>query len=110
MLLGNLAEREGFARAGARIQNFDLAFFPLDRVEQAFEVVEICRVAAYAGHVPTDQPDGFVQRPLPASCYENVGPFFNEHPGASPRHAACSTRDDGHQIERASCWERMWQN
>src|SRR3546814_7587032 len=67
MLLGNLAEREGFARAGARIQNFDLAFFPLDRVEQAIEVVEICRVAAYAGHVPTDQLDGFVQRLLPRS-------------------------------------------
>src|SRR3546814_7835414 len=99
MLLGNLAEREGFARAGARIQNFDLAFFPLDRVEQAIEVVEICRVAAYAGHVPTDQLDGFVQRLLPATCYEHVGAFFNEPPGARQRHAACRSEEHTSELQ-----------
>ena len=43
------------ARAGARTQDVDLALFPLACVEQAVEVVEIGRVAAYAGHVPAIQ-------------------------------------------------------
>jgi len=57
MLLGNLAQWDGFARASARVQDVDLALFPLDRVEQAVEVVEIGRVAAQAGHVPADQSE-----------------------------------------------------
>ncbi len=44
MLLGNLAQGDGFARAGARVQDVDLALLPLDRVEQPVEVFEIGRV------------------------------------------------------------------
>jgi hypothetical protein len=65
MLLGNLAQWDGFARAAARIQDVDLALFPFDCFEQAVEVVEIGRVAAHAGHVPPNQPDGLVERLLP---------------------------------------------
>ena len=94
MLLGNLAQWDGFARASARVQDVDPALFPLDRVEQAVEVVEIGRVAAHAGHVPADQLDGLVQRlPSPARD-ENVGAFFDEPLGARQRHATRSTRDD----------------
>ena len=64
LLLGNLAQWDGFARASARIQDVDPALFPLDRVEQTVEVVEIGCVAAHAGHVPADQLDGLVQRLL----------------------------------------------
>jgi hypothetical protein len=62
--LGNLAQWDGFARAGAREQDVDLALFPLDCIEQAVEVVEIGRVATHAGHVPADQLDGFIERLL----------------------------------------------
>src|ERR1700741_4261781 len=94
MLLGNLAQWDGFADAGARVQDVDLALFPLDRVEQAVEVVEIGRVAAHAGHVSANQLDGLIERLLPPARDENVGTFFNEAFGARQRHAARSTRDD----------------
>ncbi len=94
MLLGDLAQWDGFARAGARVQDVDLALFALDRIEQAVEVVEIGRVAAHAGHVPANQLDGLVERLLPPARDENVGAFFNEPLGARQRHAARSTRDD----------------
>ena len=94
VLLGNFAQWDGFARASARIQDVDLALYPLDRIEQAVEVIEIGRVAANAGYVPADQLDGLVQRlPSPARD-ENVGAFFDEPLGAHHRHAARSTRDD----------------
>jgi AraC-like DNA-binding protein len=48
VLLGNLAQFDGLALAGAREQEVDLALFPLDRIEQAVEVVEIGRVTAHA--------------------------------------------------------------
>src|SRR6202007_762810 len=66
MLLGNLAQWDGFARAGARVQDVDPALFPLDRVKQTVEVVEIGRVAAHAGHVPANQLDRLVERLLPS--------------------------------------------
>src|ERR1700737_2282115 len=94
MLLGNLAQWDGFARAGARVQDVDLALFPLDCIEQAVEVVEIGRVAAHAGHVPADPLDGLVQRLLFPARDENIRAFFNEPLGARQRHAARSTRDD----------------
>src|SRR5260370_13274013 len=94
MLLGNLAQWDGFARAGARVQDVDPALFPLDRVEQAVEVVEIGRVAAHAGHVPANQLDGLVERLLPPARDENIGAFFNEPLGARQRHTARSTPDD----------------
>src|SRR3979490_468854 len=94
MLLGNYAQWDGFAHAGARVQDVDLALFPLDRVAQTVEVVEIGRVAAHAGHVPADQLDGLVQRLLFPARDENIGAFFNEPLGARQRHAARSTRDD----------------
>src|SRR6202021_2688005 len=56
--------------------------------------VEIGRGAAHAGHVPTNQPDGLVERVLPSARDEDIGAFFNEPPGARQRHAARSTRDD----------------
>jgi hypothetical protein len=37
--------------------------------EQTVEVVEIGRVAAHAGHVPANQPDGLIER---ASCRRPV--------------------------------------
>src|SRR5882757_2690670 len=94
MLLGNLAQWDGFARAGARVQDIDLALFPLDRIEQAVELVEIGRVAAHAGHVPANQLDGLIERLLSPARNENVGAFFNKPLGARQRHAARSTRDD----------------
>src|SRR6185503_3680628 len=94
MLLGNLAEWDGFARAGARVQDVDLALFPFDCFEQPVEVVEIGRVAAHAGHVLADQLDGLVERLLSAARDENIGAFFNEPSGARQRHAARSARDD----------------
>src|SRR5260221_13115577 len=94
MLLGNLAQWDGFTRASARVQDVDLSLFPLDRVEQTVEVVEIGRVAAHAGHVPADQLDGLVERLLPTARDENIGAFVNEPLGARQRHSARSTRDD----------------
>jgi hypothetical protein len=82
------------APAGARVQDVDLALDPLDRIEQAVEVVEIGRVASHAGHVPANQLDGLVERFLSSTRDENVGAFFNEPPGACQRHAARSARDD----------------
>ncbi len=64
------------------------------RVEQTVKVVEIGRVAAHAGHVPANQPDGLVERFLPTARDENIGAFFNEPLGARQRHPARSTRDD----------------
>src|SRR6202034_2974607 len=77
------------------IQDVDRALFPLDRVEQTIEVVEIGRVAPHAGHVPANQLDGLVERLLPSARDENIGSFFNEKLCARQRHAARSTRDDG---------------
>src|ERR1700748_353614 len=94
MLLGNLAQWHGFARAGARVQHVDPALFPLDGVEQTVEVVEIGRVATHAGHVPATQLDAVVERLLPSARDEDISAFFNEPPGARQRHAARSTRDD----------------
>src|SRR3984885_9116890 len=94
MLLGNLAQRDGFAHAGARVQDVDLALFPLDRVEQTVEVVETGRVAAHAGYVPANQRDGLIERLLPSARDENIGAFFNEPLGARQHHATRSTRDD----------------
>src|SRR5579859_1510799 len=94
MLLGNLAQWDGFANAGARVEDVDPTLFPFDCFEQAVEVIEIGRVAAHAGHVPADQTDGLVQRLLPSARDEDIGAFFNEPPGARQRHAARSTRDD----------------
>src|SRR6202043_2405681 len=71
-----------------------LALFPLDRIEEAVEVVEIGRVAAHAGHVPANQLHGLIERLLLPARDENVGAFFNEPHGARQRHAARSTRDD----------------
>src|SRR5439155_21910852 len=95
MLLGNLPHWDGFALAGARVQHVDPTLFPLDRVEQAVEVVETGRVAAHAGHVSANQLDGLVERFLRSARDENIGAFFNEPPGARQRHAARSARDDG---------------
>ena len=94
MLLGNLAQFGGFARAGAREQNVDLALFPLDRIEQAVEVGEIGRVAAHADHVPANQPDGLVERLLSPARDEDISALFNEPLGARQRHAARSAGDD----------------
>src|SRR6202035_497680 len=94
MLLGNLAQWDGFAHAGARVQDVDLALYPLDRIEQAVEVVEIGRVAAHARHVPANQLDGLVERLLPPARDENVGAFFNEPLGARQLLAARSTHYD----------------
>src|SRR5262249_25432291 len=88
------AQWDAFARASARVQDVDLALFPLDRIEQAVEVVEIGRVAAHAGHVPANQLDGLIERLLPPARDENIGAFFNEPLGARQRHAARSTRND----------------
>src|ERR1700729_2849691 len=76
MLLGNFAQWDEFAHAGARVQDVDLALFPLDRIEQAVEVIEIGRVAAHAGHIPADQLDGLIERLLPSARDENIGAFF----------------------------------
>jgi hypothetical protein len=92
--LGDLAQFDGFARAGAGEQDVDLALFSLNRIEQAVEIVEIGRVAAHAGHVPANQLDGLVELLLPPTRDENVGAFFNEPLGTRQRHAARSTRDD----------------
>src|SRR5580658_6898079 len=78
MLLGNFAQRDGFAHAGARVQDVDLALFSLDRIEQTVEVVEIGRVTAHAGHVPANQLDGLIELLLPPTRDENVGTLFNE--------------------------------
>src|SRR5258707_5103318 len=94
VLLGNLAQWYGLALASAREQDVDLALFSLDRIEQTVEVVEICRVAANAGHVPANQLDGLVELPLPPTRDENVGTLFDEALGARQRHAARSSRDD----------------
>src|SRR6478672_7263882 len=94
MLLGNLAQWDGFARASARVQDVDPALFPLDRVEQTVEVVEIGRVATHAGDVPANQPDGLVERLLPSARDEDIGAFFDKPPGARQGHAARSARDD----------------
>ncbi len=67
MLLGNPAQWDGFARASAGVQDVDPALFPLDRIEQTVEVVEIGRVAAHAGHVPANQFDGLIKRLLPTA-------------------------------------------
>src|SRR5262249_6556245 len=83
-----------FARAGARVQDVDLALLSLDCVEQAVEVVEIGRVAANAGHGPANQPDGIVERLLSPAGDEDIGAFFDQPPGARQRHAARSTGDD----------------
>src|SRR6202011_2150539 len=93
VLLGNLAQFDSLALAGAREQDVDPDLFPLDRIEQAVEVVEIGRVTAHAGHVPANQLDGFIERLLPPTRDENVGTFFNEALGARQRHAARSTCD-----------------
>ena len=71
-----------------------MPFFVIERVERTVEVVEIGRVAAHAGHVPADQPDGLVEHLLPPARDEDIGAFFDEPPGARQRHAARSTRDD----------------
>jgi hypothetical protein len=76
------------------VPDVDLALFPLDRVEQTVEVVEIGRVAAHAGHVPANQLDGLIELLLPPTRDENVGTLFNKALGARQRHAARSTRDD----------------
>ncbi len=94
MLLGNFAQWDGFAHTGARVQDVDLALFPLDCIEQTVEVVEIGRVPAHAGHVRANQPDGLVDRLLPPARDENVGAFFNEPLGARQRQAARTTRDE----------------
>src|SRR6202043_1140261 len=94
MLLGNLAQWDGFAHAGARVQDGDPALFQLDRVEQTVEVVAIRRGPPDAGSVPANQPDSLVERLLPPARDEDIGAFFNEPPGARQCHAARSTRDD----------------
>src|ERR1700733_7796600 len=94
MLRGNLAQWDGFARAGARVQDIDPTLFPPDRVEQTVEVVEIGHVAAHAGHVPANQPDGLVERLLPSAGDENIGAFLNKQSGARQCHASRSPRDD----------------
>jgi len=73
---------DGFARAGARVQDVDFALFPLDCLEQAVEVVEIGHVAAHAGHVPANQLDGLIELLLPPTRDENVGTLFDEALGA----------------------------
>src|ERR1700733_9027358 len=73
VLFGNFAQWYGFARAGARVQDVDLALYPLDCIEQAVEVVEIGNVAAHSSHVPANQLDGLIERLLPPARDENVG-------------------------------------
>src|SRR5580693_2379487 len=94
MLLGNFSQWDGFAHAGARVQDVDFALFPLDCVEQTVKVVEIGRVAAHAGHVPANEPDGLIELLLPPTRDENVGTLFNKALGACQRHTARTTRDD----------------
>ena len=43
---------DGFPCRMLRVQYVDNAIFPHNRVEQKEDVVEICRVAAQAGHIP----------------------------------------------------------
>src|SRR3984957_11146081 len=94
MLLGNLAEWDGFAHAGARVQDVDPALFPLNRVEQTVDVVEIGRVAAHAGPIPANQFDSLIERLLPPARNENIRALFHEPLSARQRHATRSTRDD----------------
>jgi len=47
----------------------------------------------YTGHVPADQPDGFVQRVLPPTRDEDVSPFVDEQLGTGQRHTACRASD-----------------
>jgi hypothetical protein len=54
--------------------------FPLDRIEQSVEVVEICRVTAHAGHVPANQLDGLIELLLPPARDENVGTLDRSNP------------------------------
>ncbi len=68
-----------------REQDADLALFPLNRIEQTVEVVEIGRVTAHAGHVSANQLDGLIERLLPPTRDENVGTFFNAALGARQR-------------------------
>src|SRR6202012_2014553 len=77
VLLGNFAQWYGFARASARVQDVDLALYPLDRIEQAVKVCEIGRVPAHAGPVPANQPYGLIEPLLLQARDENVGSFFN---------------------------------
>jgi len=63
VLLGNLAERHSLAPASAGVQDVDLSLFPLDRIEQAGEIVEIGRIAAHAGHVPANLLYGLIELP-----------------------------------------------
>src|SRR3984957_16116318 len=115
MLFGNFAQWDGFARAGAREQDVDLALFPLDCVEQTVEVVEIGRVAAHGGYVPANQLDGLVECLLPPAHDENIGALFNEPLRARQRHAARSTRDDcnltlklSHDLSFRRVGQRLW--
>ena len=93
MILGDLPQRNGFADAGAREQNVDLALLSLDRLEQAVEIVEIGRVALDAGYVAANLLDGLIERLLLTARHENVCPFFHEQLGACQRHAVGSARD-----------------
>jgi hypothetical protein len=90
VLLGNLAQLDGFAPASAREQGVDLALFPLDCIEQAIQVVQIGRVTAHAGHVPANQLDGLIESLLPPACDENVGAFFNEPLANYERSEVCA--------------------
>src|SRR5579872_3322458 len=95
MLLGDLAQGDGLAYAGAREQHVDLALFPLHDVEQPVQVVEIGRVTLDAGYIPADYFDGLVDLLLLPACNKNVSTLLHEELGACQRHAARPTRDDG---------------
>jgi hypothetical protein len=92
--LGDLAQWEGLAGTGARIQDINPALFPLHRFKQAVEIVEVGCVTANAGHVSADLLDSLIKRFLPAAGDEDVRAFLDEPFGALERHAARSARDD----------------
>ena len=75
------------AHSGAREQHVDAALFPLHRIIQAVQVVQIGRIALHAGHVPADQFDGLIQSFLPPARDEDIGAFFDKQ--LAPWRAPC---------------------
>jgi len=88
MLLGNFTQYGGCALARTREENVDLAFFPLDGIEQTIKVVEIGRVTLDTGDVPADQLDGLVKCLLSPASDEHVRAFLNESFCGRQRQAA----------------------
>jgi hypothetical protein len=88
VLLGDLAEFARLARPGAGPQHVDGAVFPLDRLEQAVEIVQVGRISLHGSDIPADQLDAFIQRFLPPARDEDVSSLAGEQLGAGQRHTA----------------------